>query len=215
MPLPLADKYRTLVILAADGSLGQMMEPAEMPPMRPLPDEDERPDWAVRGAAGRPKRIITSLFLNEDELEALNNQLQVKLRAICSTANNAGKRSKPTMPSGCWSPSARWGEPANRRCAKRVSKASASGCSGPSRSGRSPKQRLHALLTRMRGTLVVEMNAGQMLNDVRLAAAGSCPIAFYGRTGGAIPLPDEVMDALNALTGADQPATAGKGVRHG
>ena len=49
---PLAEKYRTIVIVAADGSLGQMMEPAEMPPMRPPLTEAERGDWAVRGASG-------------------------------------------------------------------------------------------------------------------------------------------------------------------
>src|SRR5512135_323505 len=79
---PLAEKYRTLVILAADGSLGQMMEPAEMPPMRPPLAEAERGEWAVRGARGRDKRIITSLYLNEDELEAVNMRLQAKLRLI-------------------------------------------------------------------------------------------------------------------------------------
>ena len=79
---PLAEKYRTLVILAADGSLGQMMEPAEMPPMRPPLNETERGDFAIRGAAGRDKRIVTSLFLNENELEDLNRRLQAKLRMI-------------------------------------------------------------------------------------------------------------------------------------
>ena len=79
---PLAEKYRTLVILAADGSLGQMMEPAEMPPMRAPLTEAERGDFAIRGAAGRDKRIVTSLFLNENELEDLNRRLQAKLRMI-------------------------------------------------------------------------------------------------------------------------------------
>ena len=69
---PLSEKYRTIVIVAADGSLGQMMEPAEMPPMRPLLGEGERGAWAVRGARGREHNIITSLYLKEAELEALN-----------------------------------------------------------------------------------------------------------------------------------------------
>ena len=79
---PLAEKYRTVVILAADGSLGQMMEPAEMPPMQPPLTETERPSWAVRGAAGRKSHFIISLFMNEHELEALNLRLQTKLRRI-------------------------------------------------------------------------------------------------------------------------------------
>src|SRR5512136_387005 len=72
---PLAEKYRTIVILAADGSLGQMMEPAEMPPMREPLTEEQRGQFAVRGAKGRERRIITSLFLQEPLLEALNKRL--------------------------------------------------------------------------------------------------------------------------------------------
>ena len=52
---PLAEKYRTIVIIAADGSLGQMMEPAEMPPMRPPRGEEERGEWAIRGKGDRPE----------------------------------------------------------------------------------------------------------------------------------------------------------------
>ena len=77
---PLAEKYRSIVILAGDGSLGQMMEPAEMPPMREPLTEEERGAFAVRGNKGREKRIITSLFLKEPELEALNHRLQAKLQ---------------------------------------------------------------------------------------------------------------------------------------
>ena len=62
----LADKYRHLVFVVADGLLGQMMEPAELPPMRPL--RSERPDWALTGAQGREPRIITSLELNAPAL---------------------------------------------------------------------------------------------------------------------------------------------------
>ncbi|RMF28983.1 MAG: 3-methyl-2-oxobutanoate dehydrogenase subunit beta, partial [Chloroflexi bacterium] len=76
----LAEKYRTLVIVAGDGSIGQMMEPAELPPMRP--PRKERPDWALTGAKDRPPRTITSLYLGADRLEALNQRLQEKLTVI-------------------------------------------------------------------------------------------------------------------------------------
>ena len=78
----LAEKYRTIVIVAADGSLGQMMEPAEMPPMRPPIREEDRGAWAVRGAGTRGNTVITSLFLNEEQLEALNLRLQEKLARV-------------------------------------------------------------------------------------------------------------------------------------
>ncbi len=62
-----------------------------------------------------------------------------------------------------------------------------------------PQPRLRELAAGKRGILVAEMSAGQMLEDVRLAVEGRCPVAFYGRTGGVMPLPDETLDALHHL----------------
>ena len=76
----LAEKYRTLAFVIADGAIGQMMEPAELPEMRPLPEK--RPAWAVTGAKGRPHNVISSLFMGAEQLEEMNIQLQAKLRLI-------------------------------------------------------------------------------------------------------------------------------------
>ena len=76
----LADRYRHLVILIADGLIGQMMEPAELPPMRPL--RKVKGDWALTGADGRDPRFITSLQLGAQEMEAVNLRLQAKLETI-------------------------------------------------------------------------------------------------------------------------------------
>jgi 2-oxoglutarate ferredoxin oxidoreductase subunit alpha len=62
-----------------------------------------------------------------------------------------------------------------------------------------PSQPLAELATRVRGMLVVELSAGQMLEDVRLAVEGRCPVAFHGRTGGMVPTPDEILAALRKL----------------
>jgi 2-oxoglutarate ferredoxin oxidoreductase subunit alpha len=202
--VPLAEKYRTLVILAADGSLGQMMEPAEMPPMRDSMREDDRPAWAVRGAVGRPKRIITSLFLNEDELETLNRQLQAKLRLI--EAHEQRWEEIETA-------DAEWLLVAfgtvGRTCKTVIREAREQGIRvglfRPITLWPFPGQRLREQLRRARGALVVEMNAGQMLDDVRLMAEGQCPVVFYGRTGGVIPLPDEILNALCEFVGSRQP----------
>lgn len=195
---PLAEKYRTIVILAADGSLGQMMEPAEMPPMRPPLTEEERGDWAVRGNVGRDKRIITSLFLKEPELEALNHRLQAKLRAI-----EALER--------------RWVEyqtedaeyllvaygTVGRTCMTVMREARALGIKvglfRPVSLWPYPGPRLRALAEGKRALLVVEMNAGQMLEDVRLAVGDRAPVEFYGRMGGVMPLPDEILEALQRV----------------
>jgi 2-oxoglutarate/2-oxoacid ferredoxin oxidoreductase subunit alpha len=66
----LAEKYRTIAIVMADGSIGQMMEPAELPPMRPI--KTERPDWAVTGCEGREQRILTSIYIKPEEEEVAN-----------------------------------------------------------------------------------------------------------------------------------------------
>jgi 2-oxoglutarate ferredoxin oxidoreductase subunit alpha len=62
-----------------------------------------------------------------------------------------------------------------------------------------PEQRLADLAKTARGFLVVEMNAGQMVEDVRLAVNGLAPVEFYGRMGGVVPLPDEVLSAIEKL----------------
>jgi 2-oxoglutarate ferredoxin oxidoreductase subunit alpha len=203
----LAEQYRTLVIILADGSLGQMMEPAEMPPMLPLPGETERPTWAVRGAAGRPKNIITSLFLKEEDLEALNLRLQAKLRLIAEREQ-------------------RWEEVATEdaeyllvafgmvgRISKTVLRQAREqgikvGLFRPISLWPFPGSRLRQLAARVRAILVAEMNAGQMWEDVRLAVEGRCPVEFYGRLGGVIPLPDEILEALHRVVLATEPVAA-------
>lgn len=202
---PLAEKYRTLIILAADGSLGQMMEPAEMPPMRPLLTEAERGEWAVRGAAGRARRVVTSLFLKEEELEALNLRLQAKLRRI-----EAAER--------------RWEEIATddaayllvafgtvgRTCKTVLREARQAGLKvglfRPITLWPFPWPRLRELAGRLRGILVAEMNAGQMVEDVELAVRGQCPVRFYGRMGGVMLLPDEILAALHELVAVAETA---------
>jgi 2-oxoglutarate ferredoxin oxidoreductase subunit alpha len=195
---PLAEKYRTIVILAADGSLGQMMEPAEMPAMRPPPTEAERGAWAVRGAAGREKRIITSLFLKEEELEALNLRLQAKLKRI----EEAERRWEEVATDDAEFLLVAFGT-VGRTCKTVVREARQQGLRvglyRPISLWPFPWSRLRELAGRVRGILVAEMNAGQMLEDVRLAVENRCPVRFHGRMGGVMLLPDEILAALHAM----------------
>ncbi len=69
----LAEKYRSIVVVLADGSIGQMMEPAEMPPMRPI--QNSYPSWSVRGAQGRERRILSSIYINPVDEEVMNYRL--------------------------------------------------------------------------------------------------------------------------------------------
>ncbi len=169
---PLAEKYRTIVILAADGSLGQMMEPAEMPPMRPPLTEEERGSFAVRGSKGRDRRIITSLFLQEPLLEALNRRLQAKLQTI---RENEQRWEEYQVEDAEYLLVA-YGTVA--RTCKTVVQGSAQGrasgraCSGRSRLWPFPFDALERAAQGKQAMLTVEMSAGQMLEDVRLAVKG-------------------------------------------
>jgi 2-oxoglutarate ferredoxin oxidoreductase subunit alpha len=194
----LAEEYRTLTMVVADGAIGQMMEPAELPPMRPVRPQNERPSWALTGAKGREPNIITSLYLGAEHLEGANLRLQAKLRQIADSE-------------------VRWKEfdtedadlllvafgTVGRICQTVVREARAKGLRvgllRPVSLWPFPSARLDELAHQVQGMLVVEMNAGQMLEDVRLAVEGACPVRFYGRLGGVVPLPDEISRELENL----------------
>ncbi|MGD1996645.1 MAG: 3-methyl-2-oxobutanoate dehydrogenase subunit VorB [Anaerolineae bacterium] len=194
----LAEKYRTIAMVIADGSIGQMMEPAELPPMRPVRSREERPDWALTGADERQPNIITSLYLGAENLEEVNLRLQAKLKEIAASE-------------------VRWKEyntedadlllvafgTVGRVCQSVVREARDKGLRvgllRPITVWPFPSDRLAELAERVRGMLVVEMNAGQMVEDVRLAVEGRSPVRFYGRMGGVVPLPDEILPELEKM----------------
>jgi 2-oxoglutarate ferredoxin oxidoreductase subunit alpha len=194
----LAEKYRTLVMVVADGAIGQMMEPAELPPMRPTRPPDERPAWALTGAKGREANTITSLYLGAENLEPVNVRLQAKLREI--EAHEVRWKEYETEDADLLLVA--FGT-VGRVCQTVVHDARAQGLKvglmRPVSLWPFPSARLAELATQVRGMLVVEMNAGQMVEDVRLAVEGRCPVRFYGRLGGVIPLPDEILPPLEAL----------------
>jgi len=199
----LAEQYRHIVVIAADGLIGQMMEPAELPPMQPL--KRERPDWALRGAPGGPRRTILSFNLRGEEQEAFNLRVQQRLAVI--------ERNEQ-----------RWAEfatddaellvvgygTAGRIAQTAVEQARAQGWKvgllRPQTLWPFPTDRLSELADRIKGCLVVEMNAGQMITDVRLATGCQIPVGFYGRMGGMVPMPEEVFEAIEREYQHCQPA---------
>ncbi len=194
----LADKYRTIVMVVADGAIGQMMEPAELPPMKPVRTPEERAAWTLTGAKGRDPNIITSLFLGAENLERVNLRLQAKLGEI--TANEVRYQELEVD-------DAEWllvgFGTMGRVCQNVLREARAKGLKvglhRPVTLWPFPSQRLAELSQKVKGMLVVEMNAGQMVEDVRLAVSGACPVDFYGRMGGAFPLPEEILERLGKL----------------
>lgn len=211
----LAERYRTIVTVLLDGNLGQMMEPAELPP--PLPARAGVPDWALTGAAGRPRRVITSIHLQPEELEHFNRHLQEKIAAISAREVRyreymIDEAELVVVAFGTAGRVARSAVKAAREQGLRV------GLLQPISLFPFPSDRLFELAGAARGLLVVEMNAGQMVDDVRLAVAGRAPVRFYGRMGGMVPLPDEILDELVALDHETAPFTpdelVGKMINH-
>jgi 2-oxoglutarate ferredoxin oxidoreductase subunit alpha len=192
----LADHYRHLVIIAADGLIGQMMEPAELPPMRDLPTE--RPAYTLTGAKGRPPRRIASFYLQAEAEEAYNLQIQARLARI----REREQRSVEHFTEDARFLVVGYGS-AGRIALSAVQQLREQGVPvglfRPITLYPFPEVRLRALAAQVAAILVVEMNAGQMLEDVRLAIAERVPIHFYGRMGGAVPMPEEIVSALRQL----------------
>ncbi len=195
----LAEKYRTLVIVAGDGAIGQMMESAELPSMQQV--RRTRPDWAVTGARDREPNVITSLYLGAEKLEQANLRLQKKLTEI--KANEVRYQLYQTEDADLLLVA--YGT-AGRICTSVVREARRAGLKvgllRPQTLWPFPEARLAELAGQVSGILVVEMSAGQMLEDVQRAAQSHAPIRFYGRMGGVIPMVGEILEHLQALADA-------------
>lgn len=194
----LADRYRTIAMVVADGAIGQMMEAAELPPMRPVRTPAERAAWALTGARGRKPNVVTSLYLNAEELEHLNERLQRKLADIAREQ----VRFRDYETDDADLVLVAFGT-TGRICQTVVHEARAQGLRvglhRPISLWPFPSARLDELSRTAKAMLVVEMSAGQMVEDVRLAVNGRCPVEFYGRTGGMIPLPEEITAVVERV----------------
>jgi 2-oxoglutarate ferredoxin oxidoreductase subunit alpha len=192
----LADRYRMVVIILGDGFIGQMSEPIELP--KPAAEAFDKSGWALTGAKGREPHLIASMRLSpEHALEQLNERLQAKYREverreklwedfltddsdfllvgfglsarICRSA--ATELRAKGIKAGLFRPITLWPFPAEA-----LARASAG------------KKRV----------LVVEMNAGQMVEDVRLAVRDGAPVDFYGTLGGITPQVEAVVERIAA-----------------
>jgi 2-oxoglutarate/2-oxoacid ferredoxin oxidoreductase subunit alpha len=187
-----AERYRTPVILLADGILGQAMEPVA-PTFRSL--EPTTPDWVLEGADGREPRVLKSLHLRPEDLEQHDLALQAVYEQIAAAeirwagedlegaevvlvaygtaarvARTAVERARAEgLPAGLFRPISLWPFPA---AALREAAAGA------------------------RVVMAVELSAGQLVEDVRLAMEGAVPVFHHGRMGGMVPTPDEVVAAM-------------------
>lgn len=192
----LAEKYRSIVVVMADGNIGQMMEPAELPPMRPI--KTEYPEWAVRGAENRDRRILSSIYIKPEEEEVANLRILERWNQI--QANEI--RYKEYYLDDAEIVIIGFGT-AGRVSLSAIRAARAAGIKvglfRPISLSPFPYEQVARLADKAKSLLVVEMNTGQMLEDVRLATRNRIPIEFYGRLGGMVPFPDEILGEIQRI----------------
>jgi 2-oxoglutarate ferredoxin oxidoreductase subunit alpha len=189
-----AEKYRIPALILADGALGQMMEKLTLPEEGSLPHVT--PEWATTGKLkDRERNIITSLHIQPEKMEAINHHLQDKYKAI----EEAEVRYEEYFMEDAEIVFVAFGLSA-RICQKAVDivreKGIKAGLIRPITLFPFPKQIISETANHAAGFMVVEMNAGQMVEDVQLAVNGKCPVYFKGRMGGMIPTPEEIAVAL-------------------
>lgn len=196
----IADQYRTPVLIAGDGMIGQMMEPVEFRERigRVLPEKT----WAADGMGTRTSHnVINSLYLKADELEKHNRKLQEKYRLI--EQNEVRWEEYQTEKSDLILVA--YGTTA-RICRSAIALAAEEGIRvgliRPITLWPFPSQAFENTIGETQsGYLTVEMSEGQMVEDVRSAVLGRKPVEFYGRSGGMLPEPDAILQHIRKMTG--------------
>jgi len=208
----LAERYRTPVMILADGILGQAMEPV-VPGFRSIPKTV--PDWALEGARGRPPRVVKSLHLLPEDLERHNLTLQASFAEIKAREARWASESldDAEVVMVAYGTAARVARTAAKRARADGLRA---GLFRPITLWPFPAPALREATTGARAVLAVELSAGQLVEDVRLALEGAVPVFHHGRMGGMVPTPDEVVDAMRrawSVTPGARPAGVTGGAR--
>ena len=199
-----ADQYRTPVMIMGDGMLGQMMEPVEFrasTSTRVLPEKT----WAANGRNGRAHHnVINSLFLKSEELEKHNDHLgrkydEIKKNEVKYELMNTEDADLIMVAYGTTA----------RICKNTIKLAKAKGVNlgliRPITLWPYPQEAFDLTIGNTRhGYMAVEMSKGQMVEDVRLSVEGRKPVHFYGRSGGMIPSPEEILDKAMEIVGGNK-----------
>lgn len=196
----LAFKYRNPVQIQSDGVIGQMMEKVMVGDFKPRLTNEEiikrYGSWATSGKpSSRERNIITSLDLDAYRQEAFNHKLQKKYKEI----EEKEVRFEKIACDDAEYLFVAYGS-SSRICQKAIEIARGKGIKvgllRPITLFPYPTKAIQSMLGQLKGILTVEMSAGQMVEDVRLAVNGKLPVEHYGRVGGVIPTPHEVVNAL-------------------
>lgn len=188
----LAFKYRQPVIILTDAFTGQIKEDIEFPHIEP---REYDTSWAVSGAKGREPNIINSLYLNADDLEAHSQRLNAKWDAICEAEVRYEEYliDDAELVVVAYGIMARLLKAAVNRAREAGHKV---GLLRPITLWPFPHKRIAELIDRTNGFLVGELNAGQMIDDVRLAVEGRRPVRHVCRYGGNLPSGKELDAAI-------------------
>ena len=195
----LSFRYRNPAMILSDGIIGQMMEKVVLPPFKPRRTEEEikrECPWAAFGrTADRNPNVITSLELKPETMEARNLHLQekyneIKEREVRYETLQTGDADYLIVSFGSAARIAEKALEIARSTGVRV------GLFRPITLWPFPSKQIAAMAKGKKGVLVVEINAGQMVQDVRLAVNGAVPVEYFGRLGGIVPEPDEIVQVL-------------------
>jgi pyruvate/2-oxoacid:ferredoxin oxidoreductase alpha subunit len=195
----LADRYRNPVAIITDGFTGQMMEAVEFPePLTELPDKP----WAVKGTPETQRNLVNSIYLTPEELEGNVTKLfqkyaQVEEREVRFEEVHTEDAELVVVGYGIVSRLLRSAVGRARAEGLRV------GLLRPITLWPFPRKRLAELSARVKGFMVSELSTGQMVDDVRLAVNGRCPVHFHGRWGGAVPSVEELKQAIQSAYPAE------------
>ncbi|HBL83573.1 MAG: 3-methyl-2-oxobutanoate dehydrogenase subunit VorB [Clostridiales bacterium GWF2_38_85] len=193
----LADIYRTPVMILADGALGQMMEPVDFAakPVRVLPEKT----WVCNGHQNkRPMNIVNSLYIQPEELEQKNIERFERYKKIEETE----VKYEEYLTDDAEIVVVAYGITARiARTAVNLARAEGikAGLHRPITLYPFPKKRLNKLADKVDIFLSVELNMGQMIDDIKLAIECKKPVKHFGRTGGVMPVPEEILDNIRRL----------------
>ncbi len=197
----LAFKYRNPAMILSDGVIGQMMEKVVLPPLKPRRTEEEikkECPWATIGRTmDRKPNILTSLELKPEEMEKRNIALQEKYKKIRETEvrYETQQCEDADYLIVSFGSAARIAEKSMEIAREEGLKV---GLFRPITLWPFPSKALAEMAKGKKGILVAEINAGQMVQDVRLAVNGALPVEYFGRLGGIVPDPMEIVEALQS-----------------
>ncbi|MCJ7752220.1 MAG: 3-methyl-2-oxobutanoate dehydrogenase subunit VorB [Armatimonadetes bacterium] len=194
----IADRYRNPALVLADALLGQMMEPIVIPDDVVDPASLPRKPWATDGAGDRSRNIINSLYIEALDLEEVNLRIQARYD---EAAENEIRFAEENLDDAdyavlAYGTAARVAVTAIDHARQRGIRA---GLFRPISLYPFPSREIAALAERVKAILVVELSLGQLVEDVRLAVEGRCPVRLLGRSGGIVMTPEDVLESIAKL----------------